>query len=245
MIYICSDIHGLYHRYAKLLETISLRDTDTLYVLGDMIDRGPDGIQILQDMMNHKNIIPFMGNHEHMMLMYLEGLDTVSWTMFSNGGITTKVRFSRLPKARQNEILDYLEHSWVVKNLTIAGQRYSLSHIGIFSDNRDRRAEFHSPNTDVHDLQDMVWGEYPYGLNAIGYYPETLCPTTFISGHKFTRRWRGYLEDDTVYIKEYENGCRYIDIDCGCALGNGEGYLACLVIDEDKGFDPDQILYIR
>ena len=245
MIYICSDIHGLYYRWQKLLETIDLKDTDTLYVLGDMIDRGPDGLEVIQDMMKRKNVIPFMGNHEHMMLMYLAGLDTVSWTMFCNGGLSTKVRFNHLSDPAQKRILEYLDNCWVVKNLTIAGQRYSLSHIGVFGDSRDRRANFSSPRTDVKDLQAMVWGEYPYSISAIQYYPETLCPTTFISGHKFTRRWRNYAEDDTVFIKEYDNGCRYIDIDCGCALGNGEGYLACLVIEEDKGFDPERILYIR
>ena len=245
MIYICSDIHGLYDRYRKLLETISLKEDDTLYVLGDMIDRGPDGIEILQDMMKRPNIVPFMGNHEHMMLMYLAGLDTVSWTMVCNGGYHTLAKFIRLSKEEQEEIVEYIENSWIVKNITVAGQRFSLSHIGVFTDNEDRRSYFSAIGTDVRDQQNMVWGDYPYDLGKINEMPEELCPTIFISGHKFTRRWRGYIDDDTVYIRDFPNGCTYVDIDCGCAFGSGEGYLSCIPLDEEKGFDPERIIYIQ
>lgn len=38
MIYCCSDIHGMYDKYIKLLEVIDLKDDDTLFVLGDIVD---------------------------------------------------------------------------------------------------------------------------------------------------------------------------------------------------------------
>ena len=37
--YVISDIHGEYERFMELLEEIELKDTDTLYVLGDVLDR--------------------------------------------------------------------------------------------------------------------------------------------------------------------------------------------------------------
>ena len=52
-IYVMSDMHGLYDRYLKMLELIRFSEEDELYILGDMIDRGPDGIPILLDMMEH------------------------------------------------------------------------------------------------------------------------------------------------------------------------------------------------
>ena len=45
-VYVCSDIHGLREKYDALLENIDL-DQDTLMILGDVIDRGPDGYFIL------------------------------------------------------------------------------------------------------------------------------------------------------------------------------------------------------
>lgn len=51
MQYAVSDIHGCYDKYIQLLHRINLRPTDTLYVLGDIIDRGPDGLKILLDIL--------------------------------------------------------------------------------------------------------------------------------------------------------------------------------------------------
>ena len=42
MIYVTGDIHGCYAQYRRLLEQIGLRESDTLYVLGDVVDRGPE-----------------------------------------------------------------------------------------------------------------------------------------------------------------------------------------------------------
>ena len=50
MIYTISDIHGCYDKYQELLRTIHFSPDDTLYVLGDVIDRGPDGFKTLLDM---------------------------------------------------------------------------------------------------------------------------------------------------------------------------------------------------
>lgn len=60
----CSDLHGRYDRWITLPEKIGLRQGDILYVLGDVIDRGPDGCKILLDMMSRPNVIPILGNHE-------------------------------------------------------------------------------------------------------------------------------------------------------------------------------------
>ena len=66
MIYVMADIHGHYDKYIKMLKQIHFSDNDNLYVLGDVIDRGPAGMKILQDMMMRPNVIPLLGNHEYM-----------------------------------------------------------------------------------------------------------------------------------------------------------------------------------
>lgn len=53
LIYAVSDLHGC---YKKLLDTLSLGNADTLYVLGDVIDRDAGGIDILFDMISRSNI---------------------------------------------------------------------------------------------------------------------------------------------------------------------------------------------
>ena len=66
MTYAVSDIHGYYEKYLAMLEKIRFSENDTLYVLGDVIDRGGEGIRILQDIMERSNVKMLMGNHEKM-----------------------------------------------------------------------------------------------------------------------------------------------------------------------------------
>ncbi len=50
--YAVSDLHGQYKMFIKLLEKVGFSADDQLYMLGDAIDRGPDGIKILHHVMN-------------------------------------------------------------------------------------------------------------------------------------------------------------------------------------------------
>ena len=56
MIYVMSDIHGMYDKYIEMMDLIDLKETDTLYILGDIIDRGVNSMKILQDMMKRSNV---------------------------------------------------------------------------------------------------------------------------------------------------------------------------------------------
>lgn len=66
MKYVGLDIHGCYDKYRELLNVLALSDDDTLYILGDVIDRGSGGFRILMDMAERSNVIGIMGNHEAM-----------------------------------------------------------------------------------------------------------------------------------------------------------------------------------
>ena len=63
MIYVMSDLHGCYDKYMQMLEKIKFSSNDTLYILGDIIDREDNGIKILLDIMKRSNVIPLLGNH--------------------------------------------------------------------------------------------------------------------------------------------------------------------------------------
>ena len=77
MIYVMSDIHGNAIRFNSIMEQIDLQPEDTLYVLGDVIDRYPDGIRILRLLMSMPNVQMLLGNHEYMMLNALDRLKTI------------------------------------------------------------------------------------------------------------------------------------------------------------------------
>ena len=76
MIYVISDIHGNQRRFDSVLRQIALQPEDTLYILGDVIDRHPDGIRILRRIMAAPNMKMLLGNHEYMMLKALTTEDS-------------------------------------------------------------------------------------------------------------------------------------------------------------------------
>ncbi|NPA67343.1 MAG: serine/threonine protein phosphatase, partial [Chlorobi bacterium] len=71
-ILVIPDIHGCKKTLSALLKKINLRNEDTLYFLGDYIDRGPDSSGVLDIITNlqkhYENIIPLCGNHEYQIL---------------------------------------------------------------------------------------------------------------------------------------------------------------------------------
>ncbi len=83
---VISDIHGCSKTLKALLEKIKLSEDDTLYFLGDYIDRGPDSSGVLDIIINLKkqfpNIFPLMGNHEYQTLQAEKEYDSESFYFF-------------------------------------------------------------------------------------------------------------------------------------------------------------------
>ena len=61
--YIMSDIHGHYSEFRKMLKTIEFDDSDTLYIIGDIMDRGNENLKMLNYVYLSPNIHLLMGNH--------------------------------------------------------------------------------------------------------------------------------------------------------------------------------------
>ena len=77
-IYVTSDAHGHVRALDEALSKISLTSDDTLYVLGDMIDRGPDPVGVIKLVRSLPNAHVLKGNHEQIMLDAIIG--PVSYT---------------------------------------------------------------------------------------------------------------------------------------------------------------------
>lgn len=80
------DIHGHATALAALVELVRPRHNDVLVTLGDYVDRGPDTMGVLDQLieLQHRcQFIPLMGNHEEMMLGAREGRsDFAFWMKF-------------------------------------------------------------------------------------------------------------------------------------------------------------------
>ena len=74
MNYCISDIHGYYSLFCRLLDKIRFSDKDKLYVLGDIIDKGPDCIRLAKFLFSMPNVYCIAGNHEYDFLKYYRAL---------------------------------------------------------------------------------------------------------------------------------------------------------------------------
>ena len=74
MNYCISDIHGYYSLFCRLLDKIRFSDKDKLYVLGDIIDKGPDSIRLAKLLFSMPNVYCIAGNHEYDFLKYYRAL---------------------------------------------------------------------------------------------------------------------------------------------------------------------------
>lgn len=79
MIYCVSDIHGRIDLLEKLLEIVNFSNDDTLYVLGDCIDRG-GGFAVLNkiiELQENGQAIFIQGNHELNFISNIAKLDNI------------------------------------------------------------------------------------------------------------------------------------------------------------------------
>jgi len=104
--YVIGDIHGCFRTFRYLVEeNIRLTPGDTLYLLGDYIDRGPDSKAVIDYIFNLRNnlykVISLMGNHEFMILAALSDLEFHKLWML-NSGYTTLRDFGVPEKETRN-----------------------------------------------------------------------------------------------------------------------------------------------
>lgn len=222
MNYVIADIHGHYDKYKQMLEKIHFNDSDTLYVLGDVLDRGPEGLKILQDMMFRVNVVPILGNHEYMAsncLSWLmrevtdeniDGMDAerlqglTEW--MSVGGDQTIEEFQKLSLEEREDILDYLSEFGLYEVVIANGEVFILVHAGLGN---------FAPDKDLYDydLSELIFNKADYDKE---YFPNKY----LVTGHVPTMS--GILEKN-----------RHIVIDCGCGFGEK---LGCICLETMEKF---------
>ena len=70
------DVHGCATALRTLLEAVRPSADDTIVMLGDCVDRGPDSrgaVDQVIELGDMCRVVPLLGNHEEMMLNWLDG----------------------------------------------------------------------------------------------------------------------------------------------------------------------------
>lgn len=226
MNYVTSDIHGEHGRFQQLLETIHFCDTDTLYVLGDNIDRGPHGVEVIEDIMRRPNIIPLLGNHELMCLQALfpkyhpEAFDL--WTHYNGGKTTYRTLKYKRTAAERAAIIKWISGLPDHLNVKVGDRAFHLVHA--------------FPGASTHD---RVWMRPKY---------DTINPfkdgRTVIVRHTVVVHFLGNqsLHDAVKNLEvqhehmEIVHAPGFIAIDCGCGNRTPARRLACLRLEDFQEF---------
>ena len=215
MIYAVSDLHGRYDLFLKMIEKINLTENDTLYILGDIIDRGNDGIKILQDIMNRKNVIPLLGNHDYTCAYLLKRLKCKSTPKLKeifkewlyDGGIPTYEAYKQLTDKEKKDILEYLNCFSIFEELETQMGKFFLSHTVPSKELME--------NFDNLDWKELIIGRTEYDKV---YFEDKY----IVTGHTPTA-----LIDYTSKGKILEIN-NHIAIDCGAVFN---GTLGCICLD--------------
>src|SRR5919202_5820576 len=92
--FVVGDIHGRRAQLHCLLQAVPRdEESDTLVFLGDLIDRGPDAPGVVVDVIemqreNPERVVVIRGNHEQMMLDFIDD-DSRLWLAHVTGGEQT------------------------------------------------------------------------------------------------------------------------------------------------------------
>ncbi len=231
MIYVLSDIHGNTERFNSIMELINLQPEETLYILGDVVDRYPDGIKLLRKIIKMDNVKMLLGNHEYMMLNALDPIsERDEWEQertlrlwYRNGGFVTHNYLKHIRKEIRREVFDFLRKLPVNIKIEVGDQKFLLVHGSPLENYSWIFREYETKE------KFAVWERWqPFDPVPEGY--------TLVFGHTPTIHFQ---DNDPLEILFCKNA---IGIDCGSGFpksqfeGETIGRLACLRLDDMKVF---------
>ena len=221
MIYVMSDLHGEYDKFISMLNLINFSSSDTLYILGDVLDRGPKSLEIIDYIRKpeNSNIKLLMGNHELFCILGLmEERYFKDW--LSAGGDSTYAQLRERGVEYTYELLEYLSTLPIYEII----DSFVLVHAGI-------DVPLDSYNLDINTLmasqsRDILLWDRDFVLSnkyVDGY--------TIICGHTPTIQYMQYGKKASIIHRMGK-----ILIDCGAHYSQSDGRLGCLRLDDFEEF---------
>ena len=226
MIYVTSDLHGCtVECLQQLLNKANFGSEDFLFVLGDVIDRGDRGVELLSWMSVQPNVQLILGNHEALLLgcsflfdtvteQSVAGLNMDHMEMFQtwmlNGGNPTVTGLRNLKRQDPDAvegILDYLREAPLYEEVSVGDTDYLLVHAGLANFDPARPVSSYT-------AEELLWARP--SLND-RYFTDKTVIFGHTPSHYFGSEYRGRaVKTDT-----------WMCIDTGAA-GGGSPMLYCL-----------------
>ena len=159
MTFVVANLYARLDKLEKLIKKINLKESDTLYVLGNIVDYGEQSIELVNDLSTRYNVYSILGEHDYKAYMLLsefdrilrEGAapsvsfskDMIAWSQ--DGGQATLEAFKSADVDSKEGFLDYLSDLPVFEEVTLNnGKEFVLTCRGIDGFNKD---------TDLYDFE--------------------------------------------------------------------------------------------
>lgn len=223
MIYVCSDIHGEYDLFVKLLQKINFSSNDTMVVCGDVIDKGQDSVKLLKLIKDMPNVRCIIGNHEYEFLKFYWGIMQESPEDFNEVLKELQGYFPCDGKLLDWETVDWLE----TLPYYVEEESFVCVHAGaeLTEDGRLKPLEQTLRERLVYDRQFKDPNLIPMTKKCI-FFGHT--PTSYISNDSKIIKYK-WNNCSTNTIKDYYK----IHLDLGVWL---HGRLGCFCVDTCQEF---------
>ena len=187
MVYVISDLHGYpFDSFLCLLKMSGFCDDDHLYVIGDVVDRGDDGIKYLKWIMEQKNVELLLGNHEDMMrscdfmfrpidfeksseLDLIQRLDLATW--MRNGAEPTLKSLLALDDDEKMKILEYLNNLPLYIKTVVNDKQYLFVHSGLGGFSKDKPLDEYKKNDIIWNRPELSDRYYDDMITVFGHTP--------------------------------------------------------------------------
>ena len=235
-----SDIHGQRALFDAVMAKIG--PNDTVYFLGDAIDRGPDGWAILKELLADPRVIFIKGNHEDMMCNALKDYPNLPcWseemTVWSWNGYEPTIY--AIENEDKDIVINILNR---VKNLPAyatytnpSGDIFWISHAG---------CDYNENGIEAQKYEDLIWDRNHFIPNK--WYHDGPDNLFILHGHTpipfLVEELSMYHEDIPEEIEPgayYYAGGHKICIDCGAHFTKQTVLLNLDTFDEEV-FDMDE-----
>lgn len=220
-VYACADLHGQGWAWDAIKSRLA--PSDYLYFLGDAIDRGPDGVRIMQEILDRLNTTYIQGNHEQMMVDGLCGDDSAIGLWAYNGGWPTQKAIANMPDESVESLLEKINAlPFYAEYTNLDGIRIVMTHSG-YTFNMD-------------DWYKMIW-------DRTHYHKEGVIPsnTLIVHGHTPTPHLCHEIGREIPEGMIWYDGGHKIDIDVGTAFTGKACLLNLDTLEEEIFYESDNL----
>lgn len=190
-LFAIGDVHGCADELDDLLSILPLTEGCTIVFLGDYVDRGPKSRQVVErvlELQRRYNVVTLRGNHEAMLLEFLDGSDASRVARFIlNGGSATLATYAD----GNGEWVMPAEHVQFFNSLSLSYETpgHYFVHAGV-------------PNLPLAEIDPEVWSEEMLWIRK--------------NFHMSNFKWEKLIVHGHSVVEAVEIAANRINLDTGC-----------------------------